>query len=94
VTAAAPLARAKDNGGGYAAADLLVPAQATGPPLRPQGCCASRCARRPCGPPLTPETSATPRPGNAGRPSLPRPPRGHQQISRATQDHHNRSLHG
>jgi hypothetical protein len=33
-------------------------AQATGPLLRPQGCCASRCAQQPCGLPLTPETSA------------------------------------
>ena len=35
-------------------------AQGTGPPLRPQGCSASRCARQPCGLPLTPETAAAP----------------------------------
>ena len=35
-------------------------AQGTGPPLRPPGCCASRCARQPCGLPLTPETTAAP----------------------------------
>src|SRR6266568_2888079 len=71
------------------------PRKATGPPLRPQGCCASRCARRPCGPPLTPETSATPRPGRRGQArALPRPARGHQQVSHTTQDHHNGSLYG
>jgi hypothetical protein len=35
-------------------------AHATGPPLRPQRCFASRCAGRACGPPLTPETAAAP----------------------------------
>ena len=37
------------NGGGFAAADLFAPlaAQATGRPFRPQGCFASRFARRP-----------------------------------------------
>ena len=35
-------------------------AQAMGPLLRPPGCCASRCARQPCGLPWTPETSAAP----------------------------------
>jgi hypothetical protein len=35
-------------------------AHATGPPLRPQRCSASRCAGRACGAPLTPETAAAP----------------------------------
>jgi hypothetical protein len=35
-------------------------AQGTGPPLRPPGCFASRCARQPCGLPWTPETTAAP----------------------------------
>ena len=45
-----------------AASPPLIPgcaAQGTGPFLRPQGCCAS-LTRRPCGPALTPETSADP----------------------------------
>jgi hypothetical protein len=48
-------------------------AQATGPLLRPQGCFASRCARQPCGLPLTPETSAAPEAGRAGQ-AGPAPP--------------------
>ena len=43
-------------------------AQGTGPPLRPQGCSASRCARQPCGLPLTPETAAAPGARKSGRP--------------------------
>ena len=42
--------------------------EATRLPLRPPGCCASRCARQPCGLPWTPETSAAAAAGNAGRP--------------------------
>jgi len=38
------------------------PRALTGPPLRPQGCSAS-LPRRPCGPALTPETSAAPAAG-------------------------------
>src|SRR6266496_1084979 len=54
-------------------------AQATGPPLRPQGCCASRCARQPCGLPLTPETTAAPGTRNGGQAqACPRAARGVQ----------------
>jgi len=54
---------------------LGCPAQGTGPPLRPQGCCAS-LTRRPCGPALTPETTAAPQAGSTGRPGLPPAARG------------------
>ena len=50
-----------------------APREGTGPPLRPQGCCAPlRGGLRPA---LTPETSAAPQPGNTGRPQ-PAPPPG------------------
>ncbi len=43
-----PAARATSTeGGGFAAAHFRRAAQATGPPLRPPGCSASRCARQP-----------------------------------------------
>jgi hypothetical protein len=62
-----------NNGGGYAAADLVEPTKDTGPPLGPPGCFASRCTRHACGVPLTPEPLRPLRPANAGRPSLPHP---------------------
>jgi hypothetical protein len=40
-----PPVRSRNNGGGCAAAGLAEPAKDTGPPLRPPGCFASRCAR-------------------------------------------------
>ena len=49
-----------------------APREGTGPPLRRQGCCAS-LRRRPCGPALTPETTAAPQAGNTGRPQPARP---------------------
>jgi hypothetical protein len=56
-------------------------AQATGPPLRPQGCSASRCARQPCGLPLTPETTAAPGTRKSGQAqACPRDPRGAQPL--------------
>ena len=45
-------------------------AHATGPPLRPQDCCAS-LTRRPCGPVLTPEPLRPLKAGNTGRPGPP-----------------------
>lgn len=42
-------------------------AKGTGPFLRPQGCFASPCGRRSCGPPLTSETSTDPGPGKSGQ---------------------------
>jgi len=69
MTVASPLRGPKSpEGGGFAATHLPRAAQATGPPLRPQGCCASRCARQPCGLPLTPETTAAPGTRKSGRP--------------------------
>ena len=41
MSAAGPL-RGPFKGGGFAAAVLAAPAKRTGPPPRPQGCCASR----------------------------------------------------
>jgi hypothetical protein len=94
VSAASPLC-GPPNGGGFAAAGLAAPAKGTGPPLRPQGCCASRCARRPCGPPLTPETTAAPGSRKSGQATAcPRRARAHQGQPRPGHDHHNRSLHG
>ena len=55
--------RRPDKGEGRLAPPLSsrsrVP-QPTGPPLRPQGCLRHRLTRRPCGPALTPETTAAP----------------------------------
>src|SRR5258708_36825679 len=70
-------------------------AQGTGPPLRPQGCCAS-LTRRPCGPALTPETSAAPQAGCTARP---RPaPRARGAPARPPEiiieKHYNESLYG
>jgi hypothetical protein len=76
-----PLRKANDNGGGCAAADLVEPAKDTGPPLGPQGCFASRYARRAYRRALDPRASATPQAGNAGRLSLPHPVRGLHKIS-------------
>jgi hypothetical protein len=54
-------------------------AQGTGPPLRPPGCCASRCARQPCGLPWTPETTAAPGARKSGQAqACPRAARGAQ----------------
>ncbi len=54
-------------------------AQGTGPPLRPPGCFASRCARQPCGLPWTPETTAAPGTRNSGQAqACPRATRGAQ----------------
>jgi hypothetical protein len=76
VIAAGPL-RGPGKGGGFAAAGLTAPAKGTGPPLRPPGCCASPCGRRPSGPPLTPETTAAPRDSKSGQATgLPRPDAG------------------
>ena len=95
VTAAGPL-RGPGKGGGCAAAVLLAPAKGTGPPLRPQGCCASpwratalRAALDPgdhCGP-SGQEKRAGHRPAPPGKAGARRP-------ARAGHDHHNRSLHG
>src|SRR6266704_4141415 len=94
VTAAGPL-RGPRKGGGCAAAGLAAPAKGTGPPPRPQGCCASRCARRPCRPPLTPETTAAPRNRKSGQATAcPGQARAHQGQPILGHDHHNRSLHG
>jgi len=81
VSAAGPL-RGPGKGGGFAAAGLVAPAKGTGPPPRPQGCCASRCARRPCGPPLSPGTPAAPegQEERAGH-SLPAARRGRDKAS-------------
>ena len=73
VTAAGPL-RGPGKGGGCAAAGLAAPAKGTGPPLRPPGCCASPGGRRPCGPPLTPETPRPRQEKRAGH--RPAPPEG------------------
>jgi hypothetical protein len=83
--------RVTDNsGGGCAAADHPGrPAHGTGPPLRPQGCCAS-LTRRPCGPALTPETTAAPRAGSTGRPGLPPAARG--APAKARSPHKNTKL--
>jgi hypothetical protein len=72
---ASPLRGPKNppEGGGFAAAHSRLAAQGTGPPLRPQGCCASRCARQPCGLPLTPETTAAPGTRKSGQ-ARPAPP--------------------
>jgi hypothetical protein len=72
VTAAGPL-RGPPEGGGCAAARLVVPAEGTGPPLRPQGCCASRCARRPAAAPDPGDLCGPWRQVKAGRHSLPPP---------------------
>jgi hypothetical protein len=73
VTAAGPL-RGPGKGGGFAAAGLTALAKGTGPPLRPNGCCASPRGRRPCGPPLIPETPAAPRDSKSRQATgLPRP---------------------
>ena len=79
VSAAGPLRGPGEDkeGGGFAAAHLRRAAQATGPLLRPPGCCASRCARQPCGLPWTPETSAAPGGRKSGQAhGLPRQARG------------------
>jgi len=94
VNAAGPL-RGPGKGGGFAAAGLVVPAKGTGPPPRPQGCCTSRCARRPCGPPLTPGTPAAPGSRKSGQATAcPRRARARQGQPVPGHDHHNRSLHG
>ena len=67
VSAAGPL-RGPGKGGGCAAAGLLAPAKGTGPPLRPKGAPHRPAGDVPCGPPLTPETTAAPGTGKAGRP--------------------------
>src|SRR5215510_14737757 len=78
VTAAGPL-RGPHKGGGCAAAVLVAPAKGTGPPPRPQGCCASPCGRRPCVPPLTPGTPAAPGSRKSGQArACPRRARAHQ----------------
>jgi hypothetical protein len=50
-----------------AAAHLRARRARYGAALRPQGCSASRCARQPCGLPLTPETTAAPGTRNSGQ---------------------------
>ncbi len=75
-----------DNGGGLApTAGLVVPAQDTGPHLRPQGCFASRCARHASGVPLTPEPPRPLRQETRAGPGLPHP------KTRAPQDQPPRS---
>jgi transposase len=62
---------------------------ATGPPLWPQGCSASRCARQPCGLPLTPETTAAPGTRNSGQAqACPHHARGPQTLVAAGVDEH------
>jgi hypothetical protein len=63
-----------------AAAGFVEPAQDTGPPLRPPGCCAPHYARRAFGAPWTPEP---PRPlgRNQGQAQPAHPMRGHHKTS-------------
>jgi hypothetical protein len=94
VSAASPL-RGPGKGGGCAAAVLVAPAKRTGPPPRPQGCCASPCGRRPYGPPLTPGTPAAPGNKKSGQAqACPGQARARQGQPAPSRDHHNRSLHG
>jgi len=79
MTLTSPLRGPGSPGGGFAAADPSGAAQGTGPPLRPPGCCASRCARQPCGLPRTPETAAAPGARKSGQAqACPRAARGAQ----------------
>jgi len=101
VRAAGRCAAPDQEGGGFAAAVFPVrrkeaaspplfsrcAAQCTGPLLRPPGCCASRCARQPCGLPWTPETSAAPWGRKSGQASsLPRHARGAPPGARAERE--------
>jgi hypothetical protein len=74
-------AGSKDNGGGYAAADLVEPAKDTGPPLGPPGCFASRCARHAYRRALDPRASATPGGRKRGQAQPAPPARGLHKIS-------------
>jgi hypothetical protein len=78
-----------------AAAPPLVlgsPRRIRGRSFRPPGCFKSRCARRAFGAPWTPEPPRPLRQGNAGRPSLPHPGRGHHKTEPPVQPTHDRSL--
>ena len=81
---ASPLREPKSTeGGGFAAAHFLARRAGYGAALRPQGCCASRCARQPCGLPLTPETTAAPGARKSGQAqACPRAARGAQTRRR------------
>src|SRR6266536_190760 len=57
----------------------------TGPPLRRQGCCASRCARQPCGPAVTPEPLRPP--GQETRTGRGLPPAGPARPAAAARVH-------
>ena len=93
MTAAGPL-RGPGKGDGCAAAVLLAPAKGTGPLLRPQGCSAPPCGRRPCGPPLTPETTAAPGGRRSGQATAcPNPASGRKKASPFRAGHQNESLH-
>jgi integrase-like protein len=83
----------KDNGGGCAAAGLAEPAKDTGPPLRPQGWFASRCARRTFGAPLTPEPPRPLEQKTRAGPACPPKTRAPQDQP-PVQHHYEPSLHG
>src|SRR6266700_2403349 len=86
---------APGKGGGFAAAGLLAPAKGTGPPLRPQGCSASRWRATALRAALDPGDHCGPwDQEKPGRPGLPPPGHGRKKASHASHDHHNRSLHG
>ena len=100
VTAAGPL-RGPDKRGGCAAAVLLAPANRTGPPPRPPGCCrialratALRAALDP-GNPCGPGSSKSGQAAKAGRPrACPGRDAGARRTALPGRDHYNRSLHG
>jgi hypothetical protein len=82
VTTDRPALRAKQHGGGCAAAGFVVPAK--GYRAAPQASRVLRIALRAthlrCA--LDPRASAAPQAGNAGRPSLPHRRRGHHKTSK------------
>ena len=94
VSAAGP-PRGPGKGGGCAAAGILGlrPLRVRGRPSGLKGA-PHRARRRPCGPPLTPQTTAAPRDRKGGRPRCPARAAGTTRPARASHDHHNRSLHG
>jgi hypothetical protein len=94
VSAAGPL-RGPGKGGGFAAAGLVAPAKGTGPPPRPQGCCASRWRATALRAALDPGDPCGPwEQGKRAGPGLPPPGAGATRPARPGRNHHNRSLHG